>query len=243
MSEHLTISEDRIGHLVLGPHGPDASALLASLDEAVRQLRKDHISALVIRGDGTGAWDLSQVEEDASSCPAPAARLVGQRFRERGNRLVRRLDELHLPIIAAVTGPARGLGLAMALIADLRLATPDAVLGGCPKPASRVGYGIPWLLTRAVGDAIATQLVLGRELTADRAAELGVFLEVVPGDRLTERATQVAQDLLADTANPARALQALRAARALPLDEAMLYASYTVQSMVTAEETVGEDHG
>lgn len=236
MSEHLTVTEDRIGHLTLGSSPNDISALLTGLDEAVRQLRKDDAVALIIRGEGD-AWDLGQIEEDAASCQAPAAREVGRRLRERGDRLVQTIDELNVPVIAAVTGPARGLGLAMALVADLCLATPDAVLGGCEKPAARIAYGIPWLLTQRVSDAIATRIVLGGTLTADRAAELGVVQEIVPEDLLPNRATQIAKRLLDDRTRPSDSLRALRAARALPMDEAMLYASYAVQSIVTVEES------
>lgn len=93
---------------------------------------------------------------------------------------------LSKPVIAALNGPAAGIGLALACFADLRFAVPGAKLttahGRLNLPAE---YGLSWILPRHVGLTRAMDLLLtSRVFLTDEAAEIGLVNRIVPGDEL-----------------------------------------------------------
>jgi 2-(1,2-epoxy-1,2-dihydrophenyl)acetyl-CoA isomerase len=103
------------------------------------------------------------------------------------------------PTIAAISGPAAGAGLSLALACDLRYAVEDAVL---TTAFARVGfsgdYGGTWFLTRLVGSAKARELYyFSDRLTAADAERLGIVNAVFPAadfePEVTERARRLAQ--------------------------------------------------
>jgi len=104
-------------------------------------------------------------------------------------RLIARSDKA---FIAALNGPAAGVGLAFALTCDISIAAKGAVL----VPAfGRLGLvpevGTSWALTRALGYRRAFEFyVAGEMLDAERAAELGLVNEVVPDADLEARALE-----------------------------------------------------
>lgn len=99
------------------------------------------------------------------------------------------------PVIAAVNGPAIGVGVTMILGCDVRLAADTASLG---MPFVRLGIlpglGSSWWLPRLVGPARARELVLsGRNVPAREAAEMGLVNRVVPADALLGEARALAR--------------------------------------------------
>ena len=99
------------------------------------------------------------------------------------------------PVIAAIDGPAAGLGVELATMCDLRIASTRATFswifvrrGLVPD----VGAGT-WLLPRVVGVQNAMYLVLSADfVSAERARELGFVLDVVAPDELADRARALA---------------------------------------------------
>lgn len=117
---------------------------------------------------------------------------------------------LHKPVIAAVNGPAAGVGLVLACYCDLRFAAAGAKLttahGRLGLPAE---YGLSWLLPRMIGLTRAADLLLSsRIILAEEAAEIGLVNEVLPADELMGRVMDYAGQLAA-TVSPA----SLRATR------------------------------
>jgi enoyl-CoA hydratase/carnithine racemase len=106
------------------------------------------------------------------------------------------------PVIAAVNGPAVGLGLIIALYCDMRFATEEARFGTAFARRGLIAeYGISWILPRVVGWGPALDLLLsGRVFYADEAAELGLVKEVVAPDELLPRAIAYAEDIAANCA-------------------------------------------
>lgn len=87
---------------------------------------------------------------------------------------------LSKPVIAAINGPAAGVGLALACFADLRFAVSGirctTAHGKLNLPAE---YGLSWLLPRLMGLARANDLLLtSRVFTSDEAAAMGLFNSV-----------------------------------------------------------------
>jgi enoyl-CoA hydratase/carnithine racemase len=88
------------------------------------------------------------------------------------------------PIVAAVNGPAAGVGLALACYCDIRIAAAGAKLttahGRLGLPAE---FGLSWLLPRLVGVTHAADLLLSsRIVLAEEALAMGLVNRVVPAD-------------------------------------------------------------
>ena len=101
------------------------------------------------------------------------------------------------PVIAAVNGPAAGVGLVLACFADLRFAAAGAKLttvhGRLNLPAEE---GLSWLLPRMIGLARANDLLLSsRTILADEAERMGLVNAVVPPDELLAHTYEYARQL------------------------------------------------
>lgn len=108
------------------------------------------------------------------------------------------------PIIAAVNGPAAGVGLALACYCDLRFAAAGAKLttahGRLGLPAE---FGLSWLLPRLVGFTHAADLLLSsRVVLAEEAMTMGLVNKVLPAERLMAAVYDYARDL-AEGVSPA----------------------------------------
>lgn len=106
---------------------------------------------------------------------------------------------LSKPILAAMNGPAAGVGLALACFADLRFAAAGAKFttahGKLNLPAE---YGLSWLLPRMLGLTRASELLLSsRAFTAEEALIMGLVNEVLPAGEVLERTLAYARNLLA----------------------------------------------
>ena len=110
-----------------------------------------------------------------------------------------RLIGVRTPIVAAVSGYALGGGCELAMMCDLVIAAESAKFG---QPETNLGI-IPGLggtqrLTRAVGKAVAMDLVLtDRMLSAEEAASFGLVSRVVPTEELLTQAAEVAAKIAA----------------------------------------------
>ena len=90
------------------------------------------------------------------------------------------------PVVAAINGPAAGVGLALACYADIRFAVPGVKFttahGRLNLPAE---FGLSWLLPRMIGLARANDLLLtSRVFTSDEACELGIVNRIIEAGQL-----------------------------------------------------------
>jgi len=110
------------------------------------------------------------------------------------NLTLRNLDKL---TIAAINGVAIQTGLSLALSCDFRIASSEARLGsGTLRFALLPDEGGQYLLVQLLGVAKAMDFLMRtRIVSADEALELGLVQEVVPPDRLMERAMELAGEL------------------------------------------------
>ena len=110
--------------------------------------------------------------------------------------LIPHLRRLPQPVVAAVNGPAAGGGFALVLGADIRIAAASAKFNAAfvRIGLSACDIGTSWLLPRLVGAGRAHELMLtGRIFDAVEAAAIGLVLEVVPDDALTDRVLEEAE--------------------------------------------------
>jgi enoyl-CoA hydratase/carnithine racemase len=113
------------------------------------------------------------------------------------------------PVIAAVNGAAVGVGLMMALMADIRFAAAGAKLG---TGFSRLGLpaedGMAWVLQHMIGLPAAMEFLLsGRIMVAEEAAELKLITKVLPrGEGFLDEVIAYARDIAANCSPRAMAL-------------------------------------
>src|SRR5579871_597294 len=119
---------------------------------------------------------------------------IRERYRTGIHRIVRSLWGLEVPLIAAVNGPAIGLGNDVACLADMRIAADNAIFGATFLKIGLVpGDGGSWILPRVNGMARASELVFTAD-TIDAATALGWGLvsKVVPAASLIDEARALA---------------------------------------------------
>jgi 2-(1,2-epoxy-1,2-dihydrophenyl)acetyl-CoA isomerase len=161
---------------------------------AFKEARAADVRAVVITGAGRGfcvGQDLNEFGE--------AARDIGGRLRENYHPTIRAVRELEKPVLAAVNGPAAGAGLSFACACDLRLAAESAAFVPAFVNIGLVpDMGGTFFVTRLLGAARAFEwMTSGRRLSAQEALDWGLVSEVVPDDRLAERAAEWAGQLAA----------------------------------------------
>lgn len=115
------------------------------------------------------------------------------------------------PILAAINGPAAGVGLVLAAFADLRFAVPGAKFtaahGRFNFPAE---FGLSWVLPRIVGLSHANDILLSsRVFTAEEALAMGFLNRIAPAERLMAEAREYAANL-ARTVAPGSARETKR---------------------------------
>ena len=105
--------------------------------------------------------------------------------------------EVRKPIIAAINGPAVGVGITLPLQYDIRIAASDAKLGFLfVRRGVVTELSSTWILPRLVGIARASDLLLsGRIVTGEEAAALGLVNEAVPKEQVLARARAIARDI------------------------------------------------
>lgn len=137
-----------------------------------------------------------------------------------GARIVRRIDRMSKPVIAAVNGPAAGAGACLVLAADLRIASETASIG---FTFLRVGlhpdWGGSYFLPRLVGPGRAAEMMMtGGMISAERAERLGIFSRVVPASELEPAARDLALQI---AAGPARLVAATKQSLRHSLDRSL----------------------
>ncbi|REE96896.1 enoyl-CoA hydratase/isomerase family protein [Thermomonospora umbrina] len=191
--EHAVVRLDDPGKLnVL------SAAMTVRLRETLATVLADPgIRAVVLTGTDPGfctGGDLRVMREATRRLADPAdeaGSTIPWRFiRSQFGGIARLIAGSDTPVVAAVNGPAAGVGLAMALACDMIIASERAVL----VPAfGRLGLlpevGTSWFLTRRLGHQRAFEFyVTGEHVPAARALELGLVNEVVPHEELAGRA-------------------------------------------------------
>lgn len=186
--------------------------LVAALDRADAD---DRVRAVIVTGAGrafcAGA-DLSAGPDAlAFGKDSPDAAQAAVGFREPGGVLSLRLLRCRKPVIAAINGPAVGVGVTMTLAMDVRLAADDAKFA---FPFTRRGMApesvSSWLLPRLVGMGRALDwMVTGRTFGASEALAGGLLTRLHPRDDLLPAALDLAEEIARDTAPVSVALTRL----------------------------------
>ena len=176
----------------LGEEGDgDLFAQAAARINADREVR-----CAILTGAGkafSAGGNLKSMRERSGSF-AGAAVHICERYRNGIHRLVKALWGVEVPLIAAINGPAIGLGNDVACLADMRIAAEGASFGATFLKVGLIpGDGGAWILPRTIGMARAAELFFtGDTIDAATALSWGLISKVVPADQLLVEARALA---------------------------------------------------
>jgi enoyl-CoA hydratase/carnithine racemase len=198
--------ENRVATLTLNRHDVrNALTGTALVDDIVATAawvnRCQDVSVLVITGTGSAfcaGGNVKDMAERSGDFAGDVAE-VAERYRQGIQRMPLALNQVEVPIIAAVNGAAIGAGFDLANMADLRIASRKASFGETFLNLGIIpGDGGAWFMQRQIGYQRAFELTLsGRVISADEALAYGVVLEVVEPEQLMEAALAHAKRIAA----------------------------------------------
>jgi enoyl-CoA hydratase/carnithine racemase len=177
-------------------HNAMGLAMYEALPAAIDDLVRAGVRVIVVSGAGSAAFcSGSDISEFATRRTAANWR----RYADAERRAHEALLSAPMPTVAAIHGPCRGGGLALAACADLRYAADDATFA---VPPGKLGIGYPPdgldVLADLVGTATAKELVLtARVIDAVEAAALGLVHHTVPKSELASTIDDVTSRIVA----------------------------------------------
>ncbi len=212
------------------------------LGEAIKQAeRDDAVRVLVLTGSGRAFCSGADVTEMVQGAGMRTPEDVGNVLRNEYMPMLTRLRTMPKPVIAAMNGPAVGIGASYALACDIRIATPEAYL---LEAFVNIGLapdgGVSWLLPRLAGTGIAYEMFFtGKPLSAADAHRLGVINRVVPAERLEAEVRDLAAQLVVQPRQAmAAAKRAVTHALESSFEEALEFESYLQEAQASSPEFV-----
>jgi 2-(1,2-epoxy-1,2-dihydrophenyl)acetyl-CoA isomerase len=200
--KHATLEIDSLVATIKMDHQEVLNAvsvdMLGGLSEALDVIedKKDQVRCVVLTGAGrafcTGANLQGRNDQNNQ-----IRRSAGSTLETAFHPYLRRLRNLHCPLITSVNGPAAGAGMSFALMGDIILAARSAYF---LQAFRRIGLvpdcGSTWLLPRLVGKARAVELsLLGERLPAEKALEWGLINRVFDDAELAAETKKLAIEL------------------------------------------------
>jgi enoyl-CoA hydratase/carnithine racemase len=152
------------------------------------------VRSVIITGAGRAFCTGGDVEDIIGKLFARDAAGLLEFTRLTGD-LILSIRQCRRPVVAALNGTVAGAGAVIAAASDIRIAAEGAKIAFLFSKVGLTGadMGAAWLLPRIVGMSHASELLmLGDFITAQRAAEIGLYNRVVPLERLMAEATEVA---------------------------------------------------
>jgi enoyl-CoA hydratase/carnithine racemase len=163
----------------------------------------DDVRAVIVTGAGRGFCAGADLGAGGATFDSRDRRSADEVPRDGGGQVVLRIYESTKPVIAAINGPAVGVGITMTLPMDIRVAAQDAKIGFVfvrrgivPEACSS------WFLPRLVGMGQAMEWVAtGRVFPAQEALAGGLVRSLHPADEVVAAARDLAREI-ADNAAP-----------------------------------------
>src|SRR6202790_81324 len=172
------------------------TTMISEILTALDVIEKSHSRVVILTGAGKcfcAGIDLEMLAAIAQQSPSE-----NQEDSRRIAKMLRRIWSYPRPLIAAVNGAAYAGGCGIATLCDFTLATPEAKFGYTEVKIGFLPAIVSVFLPRQLGEKRARDLLLtGRMITAAEAKEFGLVSEVVPAERLMDRAHELADQLIA----------------------------------------------
>jgi methylglutaconyl-CoA hydratase len=194
------------------------SRMISEMQSALDVIETSHSRVAILTGAGKSfcaGMDLEMLSNIAKQ--SSAENMDDSR---RMAKMFRRIWSFSKPLIAAVNGAALAGGCGIATLCDFTIAVPEAKFGYTEVKIGFLPAIVSVFLTRQIGDKHARDLLLtGRLVDATEAKSLGLITEILPPERLLDRAQELADVLIA--ASPVsltRAKRLLTSASAASVD-------------------------
>src|SRR5262245_233549 len=168
--------------------------MIAEIKQAAEDVGADGaVRAVLLTGNGRGFCAGADLSDPDRKTDADSGSALDKFF----NPVIRTMREVPKPIVAAVNGPAAGVGMSFAMASDIAIAARSATF---LQAFARIGLlpdgGSTWFLPRLVGDQRARALaMLAPQITAEQAKAWGLIWDVVDDGALLGVATEVARRL------------------------------------------------
>lgn len=167
------------------------------------------VSCIVLTGAGTAfsaGGNLKAMKDRLGLGPLSTPDETCANYRRGVQAISRALWDCEVPMIAAINGPAVGLGLDLACFCDIRLCSDNALFAASFIKVGLVpGDGGAWILPRAIGSSRAAELIFtGDTIDAAAALLMGLVGAVVPPSLLMPRVHDLAARI---ASNPPKALR------------------------------------
>ena len=179
--------------------------LIAAADLADKD---DDVRVVIVTGAGRAFCAGADLDPSAFDERRAAVSESERAPRDRAGQLTLKLYDIKKPIIAAINGPAVGVGITMTLAMDIRLASAKARIGFAFNRRGMAPEGCStWFLTRLVGFSQAAEWIYtGRIFSAEEALAGRLVSRVLPEDELLPAATQLATEIAENTSAVSTAL-------------------------------------
>ena len=159
----------------------------------------EDVAVLIITGAGSAFSSGGNVKDMAqrSGDFAGDVQSLEARYRQGIQRIPLAIQKAEVPVIAAINGPAIGAGFDIANMCDMRIASTKAKFGETFVNLGIIpGDGGAWFMQRLIGYQKAAELTFtGRVIDAKEAHDLGILLDVVAPEELTNRVMTLAQEI------------------------------------------------
>src|SRR3954454_9860961 len=173
--------------------------MLGGLSEALDEIgeKKAEGGCVVLPGAGRAFCTGANLQGRGQQQQKPGRSNAGASLETGFHPFLRRIRNLHCPLVTAVNGPAAGAGMSFALLGDMILAARSAYF---LQAFRRIGLvpdcGSTWLLPRLVGKARSIELsLMGERLPAEKALEWGLVNRVYDDAALMDETMKLAHEL------------------------------------------------
>jgi 2-(1,2-epoxy-1,2-dihydrophenyl)acetyl-CoA isomerase len=171
--------------------------MLGGLGEALDEVEEKsaQVRCLVMTGAGRAFCTGANLQGRNNQTPGKSG--AGAALETAFHPFLRRLRNLHCPLVTSVNGPAAGAGMSFALMGDMILCARSAYF---LQAFRRIGLvpdcGSTWLLPRLIGKARAVELsLMGEKLSAEKALEWGLINRVYDDAVLADETMKLAHEL------------------------------------------------
>lgn len=181
----------------------------ANFTEAAARINGDmDVRCVILTGAGSAfsaGGNIKAMKEGSRGFGGPGVHIADS-YRNGIHKIVKSIWGIQVPVIAAVNGPAIGLGNDAACMCDTRIASDKAKFGVTFLKIGLIpGDGGAWLLPKIIGMARASELFYtGDVISPEKAREWGLVSEVVPHDQLMEKANELASRICVQSPNVLR---------------------------------------
>jgi enoyl-CoA hydratase len=198
-------------------------AVVEDLAKVLRDVRHDHTVRILIV---TGAGDRAFVAGADIAAMAEMTAAEGLEFSRLGHRVMQTIEDLPIPVIAAVNGFALGGGLELAMACDLIIASEKARFGQPEINLALIpGFGGTQRLPHRIGQARARELIMtGDMIDGKTAFAWGLVNKLVAPEQLLSETRKLAEKLASKSAIALRqAKAALRASFTMEEDAGLRF--------------------